>query len=434
MKKVLVLAYDFPPLISIGGQRPYSWYKYFPLFGYQVTVVSRQWSESINSPEDYVKPLGNNTIITADEKGTQTLLFVPYKPNLRDKLLLKYGYNRFALVRKLLTFFYAFAEHLFLKFDAKAEIYRQADAFLAGNKVDYIIATGEPFIMFKYGSRLAARYNIPWVADYRDGWTTNQGNYNPGVLQRLQIAFYRLREQLYISNAALVTTPAPEYASVLKELHPGKKVGVVYNGYDEDAFTGLENVQPTSDKFVISYAGIIYPHQNLEMFLDGLDVFLSKGDVDVSKVEVNFYGLTSQPDSVARVKKKISVADVINFTPKLPYTEIVKKLKASHVQLLLTAKGANWLNAKVFDYLGTGQPIMLVENDHSVLEKMVKIGKGAAMNSANEVAEYLWQQHEQWKSGIAITGPVSEAAKEYTRSQQAKNFCALLDLQLKAEK
>ncbi|MDA3780596.1 MAG: hypothetical protein PF487_10325 [Bacteroidales bacterium] len=28
MKKVLILAYDFPPYVSVGGLRPYSWYKY----------------------------------------------------------------------------------------------------------------------------------------------------------------------------------------------------------------------------------------------------------------------------------------------------------------------------------------------------------------------------------------------------------------------
>ncbi len=33
MKKVLILAYDFPPYVSVGGLRPYSWYKYFKEFG-----------------------------------------------------------------------------------------------------------------------------------------------------------------------------------------------------------------------------------------------------------------------------------------------------------------------------------------------------------------------------------------------------------------
>ncbi|MDY0217231.1 MAG: hypothetical protein RBS19_09780 [Bacteroidales bacterium] len=34
MEKVLILAYDFPLYVSVGGLRPYSWYKNFHEFEY----------------------------------------------------------------------------------------------------------------------------------------------------------------------------------------------------------------------------------------------------------------------------------------------------------------------------------------------------------------------------------------------------------------
>ena len=33
MIKVLILAYDFPPYVSVRGLRPFSWHKYFREFG-----------------------------------------------------------------------------------------------------------------------------------------------------------------------------------------------------------------------------------------------------------------------------------------------------------------------------------------------------------------------------------------------------------------
>ena len=42
MKKVLILAYDFPPYVSVGGLRPYSWYKYFHEFGLYSVFVPEQ--------------------------------------------------------------------------------------------------------------------------------------------------------------------------------------------------------------------------------------------------------------------------------------------------------------------------------------------------------------------------------------------------------
>ena len=44
MKKVLILANDFPPYVSVGGLRQYSWYDYFHKFGIYPIVVNRQCS------------------------------------------------------------------------------------------------------------------------------------------------------------------------------------------------------------------------------------------------------------------------------------------------------------------------------------------------------------------------------------------------------
>ena len=42
MKKVLILAYDFPPYVSAGGLRPYNWYLYLKEFGVEPVVITRQ--------------------------------------------------------------------------------------------------------------------------------------------------------------------------------------------------------------------------------------------------------------------------------------------------------------------------------------------------------------------------------------------------------
>ena len=54
MKKVLILAYDFPPYVSVGGLRPYSWYKYFKEFGLYPVIVTRQWDNQYGNHLDYI--------------------------------------------------------------------------------------------------------------------------------------------------------------------------------------------------------------------------------------------------------------------------------------------------------------------------------------------------------------------------------------------
>ena len=74
-----------------------------------------------------------------------------------------------------------------LNIDTSKTIYYAADQFLKNNECSMIIATGEPFILFKYASSLSKKHRIPWIADYRDGWTTNQSKINLGFLEKINI-------------------------------------------------------------------------------------------------------------------------------------------------------------------------------------------------------------------------------------------------------
>ena len=57
MKKVLILAYDFPPYVSVGGLRPHAWYKYLKEFGVEPIVVTRQWENVHGNHLDYISCL-----------------------------------------------------------------------------------------------------------------------------------------------------------------------------------------------------------------------------------------------------------------------------------------------------------------------------------------------------------------------------------------
>ncbi len=425
--KVLILAYDFPPLISIGGQRPYSWYKYLSPSGISVTVITRHWTDKISTPDDYVKATSPEIVI--DTNGpVSKVIRTGFSPNLRDRLLIQFGLQKFSLLRKLLSYFFSFAEHLFFYFDSKSAIYRAAQKEIEQSRPDVIIATGEPFILFKYGSILSRKNNIPWIADYRDNWTGNQGNYAQGILQRFLNSFYRSREKKYISNALLITTAAPTYAASLQYLHPGKEVEVIYNGYDDAHFDGLEAISPPADKFVITYGGTIYPHQNLEMFLDGLLAFITSNNIKPNEIEVNFYGIDFQMEAKNRLMGyKKELESYISAKGRISYSDLIKKMRASHALLLLSRKGADWLNAKVFDYLAVKRPIFLVENDHGILESILtETEGGVGLNSSADVASFLKNEYDNFKHGLVKDAQVNDRALKYSRKNQAGALAELL--------
>ena len=53
-KRVLILAYDFPPYVSVGGLRPYAWYKYLRECGVYPVVITRQWANRYGNALDYI--------------------------------------------------------------------------------------------------------------------------------------------------------------------------------------------------------------------------------------------------------------------------------------------------------------------------------------------------------------------------------------------
>ena len=47
--KVLILCNDFPPINSIGADRPNSWYLYFKEFGLDPVGVTKNWNSNGNT-------------------------------------------------------------------------------------------------------------------------------------------------------------------------------------------------------------------------------------------------------------------------------------------------------------------------------------------------------------------------------------------------
>ena len=142
VKKILILAYDFPPYVSVGGLRPYAWHKYFRKFGLEPIVVTRQWDPVRQNALDYIAPSEFSTVIT-EETQWGIVVKAPYKPTVSNRLLLKYGASRFKLLRKTLTFLTECLQFV-LPVGPKRPIYLAAKAFLLQNQVDFIIGSATP--------------------------------------------------------------------------------------------------------------------------------------------------------------------------------------------------------------------------------------------------------------------------------------------------
>ena len=425
--RLLILAYDFPPLISIGGLRPASWYKYFADFGVEVTVITRDWEYEKNRKKSGEEQLPEQLEPIIESGPDRKLIKVRFAPSMKDSISTKLRAKKLNRLSRGITYLFSFLEFLSLKFDSSSPLYHEADRLLQNEKFDYILVTGKPFILFRYASLLSEKYKTPWIADYRDSWTLNhiQGEYSLGTLNLVLNSFYKSMERKYVRTARLITTVAPSYIDFLPGYINRNKIKIVYNGYDDDIEKSVAGIPLSKTKFIISYAGIVYPMQRLEVFLEALCIFLKENQVAPEEFEVHFRGIKNDTAAVSRVMNyDPALQPYIHVHEKTDYFDVMKKISSSHLLLLLTSGSDSWLNAKLFDYLVLKRAILMVGSNTNVMSGILKETHGGMVaENAVMAASYITSRFKVYKEAEAND---TINYKQYSRRNQTERFYMIL--------
>lgn len=358
MKKVLILAYDFPPYVSVGGLRPGSWYKYLHESGVYPIVVTRQWGNKYGNGLDYIAPGESHQTIT--EKSPEgEIIRAPYHPNLSNRLLLKYGESRFRFLRKAVSAYYEFAQFLY-KTGPKKELYRAARAYLEDHRVDVIIATADPYVLFTYADALSNEFNTPWIADYRDPWSQSKEFQRNFLLKRWNTYL----EKKYVQSASEIITVSEFLNIQIGQLIRGKQFHVLLNGYDPDVID--PQVEQGSEYLQIAFAGVIYNWNPIRGFLEVFSEFIEKHPQ--AKVRLNFYGVNTAQEIKAMIGESFPNLEYhVEFFPKIPNHLFLHILAKNNVMLLFNYY--SYMGTKIFDYLGIRRKIMLCfSNDPGALK------------------------------------------------------------------
>ena len=425
--RVLILASDFPPYNSIGGQRPFSWLKYFHEFDLEPIVVTRHWDRPINHPDDCNLP-SLSTKVEVETIVNGTIIRAPFKPNLRDKLI-NTSNPVAVLFRKVLTVWQLVTENAIPSASNKYSIYEAARDYLEKNRVDLILACGEPFVLFHYASNLSQLHDVPWIGDYRDGWSTNYRWDEGGFYAWIQKTFHAPAEKKVTDTAAVLTTAAPAFSQRLSELTGRNlnEVPVIYNGFFEEKFQNIEVREPHKT-FTIVHAGTIYYFQKVETLLNGLNEF--KNQQPDFQFKLVFYGLNFQPEQIERIKRNSEDLNV-EFGDRLNHDDMLAELDRADAQLLLATPEKAQIYAKVFDYLASGRPILMVENDKGPLEEILRGRENASLcNSVSEVVTSMIKL----KSGTIgnLNEDISDST--FTRRNQASKMAEVINGVLSGEK
>lgn len=352
--RALILAYDFPPYVSVGGLRPYAWYRYLHEHGVHPVVVTRQWAHRYGDERDYLAP-GTSERTEVEEHPWGTLLRTPYRPHWAQRLYLRRGPDAWSLPRRAFTAAVEVAQY-HLPVGPQAGIYRGARAWLREHRVDVIVATGGPFTLHLHAAALSKEFGVPWIADYRDPWSQDLNATRSPLWRRWQRAV-EVRTQ---RRVAAITTPAESFARRIGALHPRVPVRVVPNGYDPEAWEAARDVPQGAERLTIAFVGTVYAWYPMESVLRVLDALVRERPD--APLDLHFIGVGGQAALEETLRARFpALAARTRFTPRLPNERMAGELARANALLLFNTY--EHPATKIYDYLAARRRILFCYTD-----------------------------------------------------------------------
>lgn len=436
--KAMILAYDFPPFVSVGGLRPYSWFKYLGAFGVEPVVITRQWANHYGDERDYISASATAEV-EIEESALGTIVRTPYTPNLSNRLLLSSGPTRGRLIRRLITAWYEVGQY-YATIGPKVELYLAARRYLSEHKIDAIVATGEPFVLFNYAARLSAEFGIPWVADYRDPWSQDRRR----IGKRISRAWEADLERRVTASASAITTVSELVRDHLVQLHSGKASAVIPNGYDPEAMAAASSSEQGHDQLTIAFTGSTYGWHPVESVFAVFDDFIRTTSSDALALHLIGVGGSSSVEALLQAKFT-NLARTVRFTGRLPNDRMAAEVAKANAFLMFNNYA--YSGTKVFDYMALKRRILLCYSDdpgaqrlkrqyynldlapgtdERVLERMVEeTNSGVIVKDAPHLLRVLTALHREFReTGTVSCEPVG--TEKYSRKAQAERLAEVL--------
>jgi len=392
--RVLVVAYNFPPIGGVGVQRTLKFVTYLPRWGWDPVVLTARdpgvaerdpeaeltlppdlhverafspepvklrralgrmarWAQSFSPDGAVERAQSGMSPPTTDVTGIAEV-----RPAARSAG--REGLGRIWGQMERLVFF-PDGEVGWVPFAVERglEIVEQSG-------VDAIYSSSGPISSHLAAGLIARHAGLPWIADFRDPWIGNAfAAPLPGLHRNLQA---RIERRIVARASRLVfATAGLGQAYAARYPWAADRFSVICNGYDRSGFPEepAPGTRAGNGRFRLTYGGSIYGDRELPMFLDGLELLLERRPGLREALEVEFVGWLNLHNRTvaAEYSTPDRLGSMVKFTGFLPHKEALAHMLASDALLQLIADGPNRsavVGGKLAEYVGLDRQILAV--------------------------------------------------------------------------
>lgn len=443
--RMLILAYDFPPIGGSGVQRTLKFVKYLPDHGWDVDVLTVRPNQTVNRVRDeslleqipdavrvhrssLIDPYDNviykaamwtgkqlsslkrqlsgnkaRTQVASAQKGsagTQSAMDYLHSLMVPDRLI---GWFPFALIKGI--------------------------RLIRKHRPSVIFTTSPCETSHLVGYFLSKMFKIPHVADFRDPWT----NYyfaleRPWLFDRIN----RNLENRVLKNASLVISTAEECSSDLEQLtpeHANTQFKVITNGYDESDF---RHIKPkVFSKFTVIFNGTVYRQVTPENIFIALRKMLDEKPSLADELQFIFVGNTY--DGFEDLVAKYELEEVVRMQGYLPHQDSIAWLMGANL-CYYNVLSELAITAKLFEYLRSGTEILAtIPEGHSAAQIIRECGAGEVVdyNNVDGIVQVLTKRLNEYQpqepgfpsaTDIYVRPPVEKYERQALTSDLSKSL------------
>jgi glycosyltransferase involved in cell wall biosynthesis len=404
-RRVLVIAYYFPPMGLSGVQRTLKFVKYLPKYAWRPTVLTVEPRGYYAKDESLMRDLEN-----PDIRVVRTAPAGPGKLSKKDIVELPPERMRKTLSR--------FSDMLFIP-DNKVgwipDAVKRALKLHKETPFDLIFSTAPPFTDFLIGAAVKEKINKPLVLDYRDPWVDYPFKFYPTPLhKRRNIALER--RALRASSHIITTNRRVKEVLISRYRFLGyQDIDIIPQGYDPEDFAGLKvdgggHTRP--DKMKITYAGVFWEDRVPDYFLQALhDLFHEKPKLR-GRIEAVFAGNFREENT--KLVTKLGLQDTVKVLGYLPHAECVREIVDSDVLWVIVGDDLG-SPGKTYEYIGARKPILGCVPQGFLKQTIEEAGgTTVAPNDIVGIKKAIAAYFDQFERR-ALKGPKPEVAERYDR-------------------
>lgn len=409
MKRVLMIAYHFPPLAGSSGiQRTLRFVQHLPKFGWEPLVLSADQRAYERTSDDLMGDIPQDIVVRrAFALDTARHLSIAGRyvgATARPDRWVSWKYGAIRQGMRMIREF---------KPQAIWSTYPIATAHLIG-------------------AELQRKSGLPWIADFRDPMAQEGYPADPLTWQS-----YRAIEEHTLRTARYSTFTTPGAARTYLSRYPigAERVVVLENGYDEETFAASANACHVRqslhpEAITLLHSGIIYPaERDPTQFFEALGQLKASGAITAGSLFVRFRA-SVHDDLLHSLAARYDVTEFIDCQPPIPYREALAEMLNADGLLVMQAANCNeQIPAKIYEYLRADRPILSLTDplgDTATTLRQAGATDIARLDSAADICRALPDFLAAIREGREVL-PHRQAVAKASREGRTAQLAGLLD-------